>query len=100
VVAAVVERFSRALGAAVSTPEWVNSSAGGLERASYRVWRWRCPVCRAGDSDPDQLYRPFSVDSDGEVWCSACDCSAEEVRREVQIALDVRELLDALGVGS
>ena len=91
-VAQVVERFTRALGEPVCTPEWIADGNGGLERAKYRVWRWDCPLCRSGERDPDRIYRPFAIASDGEAWCDSCEASAAEVRREIQIALDVREL--------
>ena len=91
-VAQVVERFTLALGEPVATPEWIADGKGGLKRAKYRIWRFDCPVCRAGERDPDRIYRPFAIASDGEAWCDSCDATAAEVRREIQILLDVREL--------
>jgi hypothetical protein len=85
--ATLIERFTRALGEPVSTPE----------PARYRVFRWDCPVCRAGESDPAGIYRPLAVDSDGQVRCKT-GCSLEAIAAEVCFELDVRALLDSLGM--
>jgi hypothetical protein len=79
----LIEALGRALGPAVCTPEWVMSAdyrqTRQLERAKYRVFRWRCPSCGAGEDDPLQLYRPFAVDSDGRVSCGARGCHADRL---------------------
>jgi len=82
----VVERFERALGSAVATPEQIMGDRG-LERARYRVFRWVCPVCGAGYGDP--IYRPLVIDSDGRVGCEASNCSVEQIAAKVADALDV-----------
>jgi hypothetical protein len=59
--AAAIERLSAALGPPVCTPELLADGQGGLERAHYRVWKWPCPACGAGEDDP--FWRPLTVDS-------------------------------------
>jgi hypothetical protein len=41
------------------------------------VFRWCCPACGGGESDPDRIWRPFVVDSDGNVGCNALGCLAD-----------------------
>jgi hypothetical protein len=94
IVAEAVERFTRAFGPPIATPECVNDGRGGLERARFRQWRWPCPVCGGGSDDP--IYRPLVITSDGEVRCEACDCDAPALRTELEIALGVRALLEEL----
>jgi hypothetical protein len=65
----VIERFARVLGPPVATPD-VIYDGGKLVPSRYRVFRWRCPCCGGGESDPDQIYRPMAVDSDGRVFAS------------------------------
>jgi hypothetical protein len=72
-----VERLSECLGPPVSTPELISVGDGKLERARYRVFRWCCPACGGGESDPDRIWRPFFVDSDGAVTCNALGCLAD-----------------------
>jgi len=91
-----VERFTAALGPAVATPEFIADGSGGQRLATFRVWRWDCPCCRAGERDQLGIYRPFAVDADGEVWCGACNPSPEAVKREIQVRLDVHRPLEAL----
>jgi hypothetical protein len=71
----LVERLTAALGPPCATPEWVTAGDGERKRADYRVFRWRCPACGGGEGDPDRIWRPFSVDSDGNVDCNAPGCS-------------------------
>lgn len=85
--AALIRRLTDALGPPVSTPDLVRGADGQLERSRYRVYRWRCPACRAHWDD--RIYRPLVVDSDGRVYCDASQCSAEA------IAAAVRPLLAA-----
>ena len=74
-VPALVEQLTRALGPPIATPELVAGDDGRLVRAEYRVFRWPCPACHAGYDDPNPIYSPFVVDSDGRVWCEAPYCS-------------------------
>jgi hypothetical protein len=62
-----------------------------LERARYRVWRWRCPACGGGEDDPQRIWRPLAVDSEGDVWCEASRCSADMIARAVRRRLDATE---------
>jgi hypothetical protein len=80
----LIDGLTRALGPPVSTPELISAGGGKLERARYRVFRWRCPSCYGGEEDPQQIYRPFVVDSDGRVWCEAPHCSADELAATVR----------------
>lgn len=91
----LVERFERALGPPVCTPDWIMGDRG-LERARYRVFRWVCPVCEAGYDDPLGLYRPLVIDSDGRVGCDASGCPLEEIAAEVRTQLDAAILLDSI----
>ena len=59
-----IGRLTELLGRPVATPA-----------LGYRVFRWDCPVCRAGDLDPNRIYRPFWVDSEGRLGCNSCDAS-------------------------
>lgn len=77
----LVERFERALGPAVATPERIMGELG-LERARYRVFRWACPVCGAGYDDP--VYRPLLIDSDGNVCCETSGCASERIAARVR----------------
>ena len=94
----VVWRFTPALGPAVSTPEWITDGRGGLRRATYRVWRWDCPICRAGEDDPDHIYRPLVIDTDGRVSCDECHATPEAIGREIVLQCDVQSLLEALEI--
>lgn len=93
----LVERFTRALGEPVATPEQIVEADGRLGRARFRVFRWPCPVCCAGYDDPLGLYRPLVIDSDDHVHCTASDCSLERIAAEVRRQLDVVTFLDSLG---
>lgn len=95
----LVNKFSRALGWPVCTPEWV-ANHGRMERAKYRVWRWDCPVCRAGERDPDGIYRPLVIDSDGRVGCNACNGSVDAIAAEVGVAFDRQLILENLGLAA
>lgn len=99
-MAELVERFTRALGPPVATPEWVMAAdhreTRRLERARYRVWRWRCPVCGAGYGDP--IWRPLLIDSDGRMVCEASQCSEDSIAAEIRIALDGLALLERLEI--
>jgi hypothetical protein len=94
--AQLIERFTRAPGKPVATPEWISAGDGRLERATYRVWRWGCPVCCEHLDDPRGIYRPLSIDSDGNVQCSATGCDPEEIARHIGDMLVVEDLLDSL----
>ncbi len=102
-VAELVERMTRALGRPVCTSEWVMADdyreTHRKVRARYRVWRWRCPVCGGGLEDPDLIYRPLAVDSDGRVRCEASGCSPDVIATEVRIKLATQTLLESLGIG-
>jgi hypothetical protein len=80
----LIARLTRALGAPAATPEWVSAGDGQLERARYRVFRWRCPACRGGYDD--WLYRPLTVDSDGRVFCGASFCTADQIAQAAAVA--------------
>jgi hypothetical protein len=84
----LVERLERALGPSVCTPEWVMAAdyreTRRLERARYRVFRWRCPSCGGGEDDPLQIYRPFVVDSDGNVRCDARGCYPDRLEARLR----------------
>jgi hypothetical protein len=80
----LIERLTRALGPPVSTPDLVRCADGQLQRSRYRVHRWRCPSCLGGESDPDLIWRPLVVDSDGRVFCDASQCSAEAIASAVR----------------
>ncbi len=73
--------FTRALGPPIATPEMVTGADGQLERAQYRVFRWRCPACRGGSDD--WLYRPMVINSDGRVFCDASSCSADQIAEAI-----------------
>jgi hypothetical protein len=77
--AALIDALTRSLGPPVATPEWISVGAGKRERARYRVFRWRCPACQGGWGDPDLIWRPLVVDSDGNVWCEAPGCSDDRL---------------------
>lgn len=47
--------------------------------ARYRVWRWDCPRCFMGRTDPDGIWLPFSLDSEGRLMCNACHASEEHL---------------------
>lgn len=83
----LIDTLARALGPPVATPEFVCVGAGKRERARYRVFRWVCPSCGGGRDDPELIWRPFVVDSDGRVFCDVAGCSQE------QLAATVRNLL-------
>jgi hypothetical protein len=97
-VPALVERFERALGPAIATPELVTDSNGRQVRARVRVWRWDCPCCSAGETDPDRAQRSLFIDSDGRVGCDACHASGEQIGREIRIKLEAIKLLEGLGI--
>jgi hypothetical protein len=97
-VPALVERFERALGPAVCTPELVADGIGHRVRSRYRVWRWDCPCCAAGETDPDRIWRPLFIDSDGRVACDACHAPGEQIGKEVGIKLGVITILEGLGI--
>jgi hypothetical protein len=80
----LIDQLEVALGPAVATPECIGA---GRARARYRVFRWCCPACGGGTEDLQGIYRPFAVDSDGHVWCSAPGC------REDQFETTVRNLI-------
>jgi hypothetical protein len=92
----LVDQMTRALGRAIATPEWVSVGGGRRERADVRVWRWTCPVCSGGADDPDGIWRPLAVWSDGGVQCEANDCELSLIAQEVAIRLDVEALLRSL----
>lgn len=96
----LLAHFSRALGDPAATPEWVCARDGELERARYRVFRWRCCVCRGGWDDPDGIWRPLVIDSDGHVRCEAAGCSPERIAAAVRVLLDIEKLLDSLGIAA
>jgi hypothetical protein len=84
--AELVARLTAALGTPSTTPERVMGAGGSLERAGYRVFRWRCPACRGGHDDPGHRlghvvigYRPLVVDSDGRMVCEAGGCSVAQI---------------------
>jgi hypothetical protein len=97
-VPALIERFQQALGPSVCTPELVADGNHGQVRSRYRVWRWDCPCCRVGETDPAGIWRPLFIDSDGRVVCNACNASAEQIGKEVRIRLGVIKLLEGLGI--
>ena len=97
-VPALVERFERALGPALTTPELVAGTDGRQVRADYRVWRWECPCCSADDSDPERLWRPLFIDSDGRVACERCHATGEQIGNEIRIKLDAIRLFEGLGI--
>jgi hypothetical protein len=72
----LVEQLTRAIGAPVATPAVISVGNGEVDRARYRVFRWRCPACGGGRDDP--IYRPLVVDTDGRVWCEAPGCPVEQ----------------------
>jgi hypothetical protein len=74
----VVEFFTSKLGPPIATPEWV-MGPDGLVPARFRIFIWDCPVCEAGRNDPAGLYRPFSIDTDGNMHCSACFASERQI---------------------
>lgn len=74
---ALVERFEKVLGRPISTPEFVGVEPGRYERALYRVFKFRCPACRAWWDD--SLCRPLTVTSDGQVFCNVSWCSVKEI---------------------
>jgi hypothetical protein len=93
--AKLIAAMTAAYGRPVSTPAWVTGLDGRLERSKYRVFKWPCGACGAGAND--WLYRPCTVDSDGDVWCSANGCSPEEIGAAVNRELRLLELLDRRG---
>jgi hypothetical protein len=95
-VSAAVERLTLALGEPVATPEWVEDANRNRVGSQFRVWRWRCPACGAGEGDP--IYRPLVVDSDGRVRCEAHDCTMAEIREAVDARINVDALLRSIGV--
>jgi hypothetical protein len=97
-VPALVERFERALGPAVCTPELVADGHGHRVRPRYRIWRWDCPCCAAGETDPARIWRPLFIDSAGRVACDACDASGEQIGKEVRIKLSVIKILESLEI--
>ena len=96
-VPALVERFERALGPAITTPEFVTDSSGRQVRR-IRVWRWDCPCCAAGQSDPDRGRGSLFIDSDGRVACDSCHATGDQIGREVRIKLEAIKLLEGLGI--
>ena len=97
-VPALTERFERALGPSVCTPELVADGNNSQVRSRYRVWRWDCPCCAAGETDPARIWRPLFIDSEGRVMCDACHASGEQIGNEVRIRLGVIKLLEGLGI--
>jgi hypothetical protein len=99
-VPALVERFERALGPAVTTPEHLTDSNGRQVRARIRVWRWDCPCCPADETNPDadRSRRSLFIDSDGRVGCEACHATGDQIGREVRIKLEAINLLEGLGI--
>jgi len=94
-------RGRAAARADVEAREWTcRPGEGKLERAKYRVFRWRCCVCKGGWDDPDGIWRPLVIDSDGDVRCEAAACSPERIAVEVRTLLDVQLLLDSLGIAA
>lgn len=93
----LIARLTFALGPTACTPEWVMApnyrETRRLERARYRVWRWRCPACGGGDDDPDRIWRPLAIDSRGSVWCEAGRCTQDEIARAVRHVLELERLL-------
>jgi hypothetical protein len=92
--ATLIRRLTDALGPPVSTPDFVRGDDGQLVRSRYRVHRWRCPSCLGGESDPDLIWRPLVVDSDGRVWCDASQCSAEATASAVRERLAAKSRAD------
>jgi hypothetical protein len=92
----LVAAMTCAFGQPVKTPAWICGADGRIERSRYRVFKWRCPVCGGGFDDPDRIHRPLTVDSDGEVWCSANRCTPEQIGEAVRRELDLCALLDTL----
>ena len=97
-VPALVERFERALGPALTTPESVTDTDRRQVRAQYRVWRWDCPCCSAGETNPDQHWRTLFIDSDGRVACDACHATGEQIGNEIRIKLAAIRLFEGLGI--
>ncbi len=97
-VPALVERFERALGPALTTPEFVTDTNDRRVCAHYRVWRWDCPCCSAGETHPDRHWRPLFIDSDGRVGCDACHATGEQIGNEIRIKLDAITLFEGLGI--
>ena len=95
-IASLIERMTLALGPPAATPEQVSIGNGQLKRAGYRVWRWQCPVCNGGGEDPQRIYRPLAVDSDGNVWCNQSRCTARSDRSRTHVPARGAQLLDAL----
>jgi hypothetical protein len=87
----LIDALGGVLGPPVATPEFVCAANGKLDRARYRVFRWVCPSCGGGRDDPELIWRPFVVDSDGRVFCEARYCSEEKL---------VATLRTLLGIGS
>jgi hypothetical protein len=84
-ITAVVAWLTQLLGEPLATPELVWDGEK-LVAASYRTFSWVCPCCMGGYLDGDEgdtllhrLFprRPFSVDTEGNVWCR--DCWASEI---------------------
>jgi hypothetical protein len=59
----LVEQLTRAIGAPVATPAVISVGNGEVDRARYRVFRWRCPACGGGRDDP--IYRPIRTVGSG-----------------------------------
>jgi hypothetical protein len=76
----LVGRLTEILGPPVATPEQISDGDGKLVPARYRMFRWRCPSCLGGYEDLDLIYRPFVVDTDGNVSCKAPHCSEEKLK--------------------
>ena len=95
---ALVERFERALGPAVVTPEFVTDATGSQVRTRYRVWRWDCPICVAREDDPDRHRQSLLIDSDGRVACDACHATGEQIGNEIRIKLAAIRLFEGLGI--
>jgi hypothetical protein len=84
----LIERIARVLGPAIATPEMISVGDGKRERARCRVFRWVCPACGAGYEDELELYRPFTVDTDGRVSCTASQCSPEAIAAAVKVSAE------------
>ena len=97
-----VAYLTTVLGEPIATPD--------TER--YRTFSWCCPRCLAGTTDIDYLigpcrrygevcdcaghevcitllrqafpYRPFTVDSNGQMWCSACRGEEKHLAAAIQ----------------
>ena len=45
----------------------------GLRDELMRLERYPCPVCHAGDSDPDGLWLPLALTDQGQLICGGCE---------------------------